>query len=238
MKPLYMGILLSTLIALPVIDNTASAKSKAELADVFHGDMLGVTLEYFESKVGPAKTRYDGEYSYTVEGCSVGVFADEGTINALSLDLTSECNADLSTFIGDLAPAEEKKGLISGLWSKKTPLTFGSFQAAAGFLQFYSDCLTMCGNSHDPSIYALWEGPRSTGFIQVVLETPIVSDPIIDASNKWEALMVKERGKDWVTENKFNCDRSYDRPAQAIFSDIEPAKVTVGHYLRTPDCYQ
>lgn len=236
MKPLYIGILLSTLLAFPTLDNAAYAQSKAKLADVFHGEMLGVTLEYFESKVGPAKTRYDGEYSYVVDGCSMGVFADEGTIHALSLELTSECSADLSSFIGELAPAEEKKGLISGLWNKKSPLTFGSFQESAGFLQFYSDCLTSCGNAYDPSVYALWEGPRSTGFVQVVLETPIVSDPIIDASNQWEVLMVKERGEDWVMENKFNCDRSYDRPAQAIFSEIAPAKVTVGHYLRIPDC--
>jgi hypothetical protein len=219
------AILTSLLIALVVAGIPAMAQAKANVAEVFNGDMLGTDLRYFESEAGIARESAGDQHTYKVEGCEITATAVGGKISALRMELSPKCQADLKTFIGDsFSPAASK------------PLTFGNFQETAGDISFYADCLTMCGNAADPSVYALWDGPHAANFRQVLLEVVLVSDQALEASNQWQASMTKVKGEDFVTDTRFNCERTFDAPAQQSFQAVQVTAITIGSELTTPGC--
>lgn len=219
-------------IALPLLtaallaaNGPALAQQKATVAEVFNGDMLGTNLRYFESIAGIARQSFDNQHTYRVEGCEITATVSGTAVSALRLELSPQCKADIASFIGEsFAPPANQ------------PLTFGSFRAAAGDLSFYADCLTMCGNAYDPSVYALWEGPRAAGNLEVLLEAKLISDQAIDAANRWAQDMSQARGEDWVIDTKFNCERSFDSQAQQHFDAVEVTAISIGSELQKPGC--
>ncbi|PKH20606.1 hypothetical protein BI292_03300 [Pseudomonas sp. 43NM1] len=219
------AILTGLLTALVTAGIPAMAQAKASVAEVFDGKMLGTNLRYFESIAGIARESTGDQHSYQVDGCEITATAGGGTISALRMELSPKCQADLKSFVGDsFAPAANK------------PLTFGSFQQAAGDISFYADCLAMCGNAADPSVYALWDGPRAVNSRQVLLEVVLVSDPALEASSEWRASIAKAKGEDFVTDNRFNCERTFDAPAQKSFQAVQVTAVTIGSELPVPGC--
>ncbi|MGW8463382.1 hypothetical protein [Pseudomonas sp. CLCA07] len=215
----------SLFTALIVAGCPAIAQAKASVADVFNGKMLGTNLRHFESVAGVARESSGDHHSYEIQGCQITATAGGGTISELRMELSPTCQADLKSFIGEsFAPAANK------------PLTFGNFQQAAGELSFYADCLTMCGNAADPSVFALWDGPRAADFRQVLLEVVLVSDQALKASNQWQASMTKVKGEDFVTDTRFNCERDFDAQAQQSFQAVQVTAITIGSELPTPGC--
>lgn len=211
-------------LALCGLASQASA-APAKLADVFNGEMLGTNLRYFESVAGIARTSNGDSHNYKVQGCDITANAAGGTINELRLELSPTCKADLHSFIGDFAPAANKA------------LTFGAFnESSGGGLEFYADCLQLCGNAYDPSVYALWEGPRAIGFMQVLVEAKLVDDAPIEASGKWAATMTKAKGDDFVVDTRFNCERTFDPQAMQAFAKVQASAVTLGTGLTKPGC--
>jgi len=129
------------------------------VAEVFNGEMLGTNQRYFESIAGIPRESFGDEHKFRVQGCNITATITEDTVSALRLELTPQCQADLTQFVGDYAPAPGQ------------PLTFGAFeQASGGGLSYHADCLSGCGNSYDPSVYGHWEGPRAVDFMEVLLE--------------------------------------------------------------------
>lgn len=201
------------------------AQQKATLAEVFDGDMLGTNLRYFESIAGIARQSFDNQHTYRVEGCEITATVSGTAVSALRLELSPQCKTDIVSFLGEsFAPPATQ------------PLTFGSFRAAAGDLGFYADCLTMCGNAYDPSVYAHWEGPRAVDFREVLLEAKLVGDQAIDAASRWKQDMSQARGEDWVIDTKFNCERGFDAQAQQHFNAVEVTAITIGSGLQKPGC--
>ncbi|MNG10507.1 hypothetical protein D3C84_939800 [compost metagenome] len=94
----------------------------------------------------------------------------------------------------------------------------------------------MCGNAYDPSVYALWEGPRAIGFTQVLVEAMLTDDAAIDAAGKWSTEMKKHKGEDFVIDNKYNCERSFDPIALQSFKPVAITAVTIGTQLSKPGC--
>lgn len=209
--------------ALAVISSPAWAQ-KATLAEVFNGDMLGTNLRYFESIAGVARESFGDQHTYRVQGCEVTV-TGEDAVSALRLELSPTCKADIASFIGDFAPPANQT------------LTFGNFHVAAGDLSYYSDCLTLCGNAADPSVYAHWQGPRAVGFTDVLLEVVLVDGTALDAKDVWRQSMEQAKGEDWVMETKFNCERTFDAQAQQAFNNVAVTAITIGSELKTPECY-
>lgn len=208
------------LAGLPVL-----AQAQATVTQVFNGEMLGTNLKYFESVAGVARTSFGDTHTYKVQGCEITADATGGTVHQLRLALSPACKADLSSFIGDFAP------------SANQPLTFAALhQSTGGPLEFYADCLEMCGNAYDPSVYALWEGPRAIGFTQVKVEAMLTDDAAIDAASKWSAEMKKHKGEEFVVDNKYNCDRSFDPIALQSFKPVAITAVTIGTELSKPGC--
>ncbi|MGF6593117.1 hypothetical protein [Pseudomonas sp. 2835] len=201
------------------------AQAQATVAQVFNGEMLGTNLKYFESVAGIARTSFGDTHTYKVQGCEITADAAGGSINDLRLELSPTCKADLSSFIGSFAPAANK------------PLTIAALhESTGGPLEFYADCLEMCGNAADPSVYALWEGPHAVGFTQVLAEVMLTDDAAIAASSKWADEMKKHKGEDFVMESKYNCERSFDPVALQSFKSVAITAVTIGTQLSKPGC--
>lgn len=211
--------------ALVAVNGPALAQQKAGVADVFNGDMLGTNLRYFESIAGIARTSFGNQHTYRVEGCEITATVSGDAVSALRLELSPKCKADIVSFLGEAfsPPASQ-------------PLTFGSFQSAAGDLSFYADCLTMCGNAYDPSVYAHWEGPHAVGYREVLLEAKQVGDQAVDAASRWAQDMSEAKGEDWVIDTKFNCERGFDTQAQQLFNAVEVTAITIGSGLQKPGC--
>lgn len=203
----------------------APATWATPLADVFNGDMLGANLRRFEASAGAAQARHGDSRTYRVQGCEIVANVAGGSVNELRLELSPTCRADLHSFIGKFAPPANR------------PLTFGALDAASGGgLAFYADCLRLCGNVGDPSVYGLWEGPRAVGFVQVLVEAKLVDDAPIKAADRWRAAMTRSRGNDYVIDARFNCERTFDTQALHAFANVRASAVTIGTDLNTPDC--
>lgn len=197
----------------------------ATVAEVFNGEMLGTNQRYFESIAGIPRESFGDEHKFRVQGCNITATITAGTVNTLRLELTPQCQADLTQFVGDYAPAPGQ------------PLTFGAFeQASGGGLSYHANCLSGCGNSYDPSVYGHWEGPRAVDFMQVLLEAVQVEDAAIEAANVWRDQMIKTMGEDWVMDGQFNCNRQFDPVARQALNAVQVTAVTVGQQLRVPSC--
>lgn len=205
---------------------TSLNASAANLNDIFNADMLGTNLRYFESVAGIARQSFGDEHHFRIQGCNLTAHIGDAGVYAMRLELTPNCHADLSSFIGDYAPAPN------------TPLTFGALANSTGAdLRFTADCLTMCGNASDPTVSALWEGPRAVSFIQVKLEAALTDGPALEASDQWQAHMTQAKGEDWVIDTQFNCNTQFDPQANHAFKNVKVNAVTVGHELTIDGCY-
>ena len=209
-----------TLACLPML-----AQAQGSVAQVFNGDMLGTNLRYFESIAGIARTSSGDAHTYRVQGCEITATAPGGTVNELRLQLSPSCKADLSTFISTFAPPANQ------------PLTFGAMaESSGGDLEFYADCLSMCGNAYDPSVYALWQGPRAVNFTEVLLEAVLNEDDAVAASSQWAEVMQKSKGDNFVIDTRFNCEREFDEVAAQQFKAVKVTAVTIGTELTKPGC--
>ena len=210
----------------------ASAQSKpSKLARIFVPDMLQADLAYLEQITGPAWETYkNGKIiykTYKVDGCEVTATISDDSVSTLGLaKLSSKCTFNLNKFLTN----------ANGKLPAPHVMTFGQFDDFNGDDgQFWTDCLTMCGNAADPSVYLHWQGPHAENWIEVQLEVVLVDDAAIEASEKWSEAMEKAEGEDWVLETKFNCSRTkYDKIAHKIFRDVRISAITIGYGLDTP----
>lgn len=213
------------LLIAPLALAAFTSAQAATVAEVFNGDMLGTNQRYFESIAGIPRESLGDEHTFRIQGCTLTATISNGSVTAMRLELAPSCQADLTTFIGDFAPPPGQ------------PLTFGAFEQAAGSALSYSaDCLTMCGNAYDPSVYGSWEGPRAVGFMEVRLEAMQVSDPAIDAASTWSEQMTQAMGEDWVIDARFNCDTRFNQAASQLFQDVPVTAVRIGTGLPSIGC--
>lgn len=210
-KALTLGILLAG----------ASATQAATVKEVFNGDMLGTNQRYFESIAGVPRESFGNDHIFRVQNCQITATIGNGKVTALRMDLAKGCQPDLQSFIGEDAP---KVG---------QPITPGAFGRG---LRYTADCLSQCGNAADPSAYALWSAPRSSGAVEVLLEMVLVDGKALDAADQWETQMKEAAGEDYVMNTKFNCETRFDKVAEAAFQDVPATAITIGYDLPTQRC--
>lgn len=197
----------------------------ATVAEVFNGDMLGTNPRYFESVAGIPRESNGNDHVFKVQGCTITATVEGNSVSKLRMELGDNCQADLSSFVSSYAPAPGK------------PLTVGAFVASSGSgLSYSADCLTLCGNAADPSVFAHWEGPHAVGFKEVMLEVVLASDTALAAASQWEGVMTKAKGEDYVTDTRFNCDPQFNEAAEKAFADVPVSAVTIGTGLSKPSC--
>lgn len=203
-------------------------KSQSSVAEIFSPDIIGVDLAYFEQVAGVvARRTHDNTKEYRIDGCDIEVRFDRGQVSSLRIPATADCsNFSLNHFLPG----------YDGAFPPLHKLTHGAFNRVAGDEggQFYADCLGMCGNAYDPSVYQSWTAARVHGGLEVILETLLVNDAGIDASFAWRHAMAAEQGEDWVLEGKFNCTRQYDSLARRLFVEVPVSAIQIGYGLPTP----
>lgn len=173
------------------------ALAEDKLSKIFVPDMLGADLAYLEQLTSVAKSTDSYSYTkeYKVEGCSVEIgYGPDNTITSLGLTVSANCTFNLAPFFG-----EQGNNPVN-------QLTFGQLDVS-----FYDDCLYLCGNAIEPSVYEHWEGPRAYNFLEILVSSVEAKDAC-----EWADAMMKKEGEDWLMEGKFNCDPlTYDETYQS-----------------------
>lgn len=219
--------LLAASIALTSIAPVAFAASE-KIQKIMDPDMLGVDLAYFEQVTGIARKTDGTRKQYKVDGCEVTIEAGGGTVNGIRVPVTPQCAFDLNKFLPNADPKFGTTG----------ELTFGQFDKSAGDNgEFLADCLSMCGNAADPSVYEFWEGSHADNFLNVTLEVVLVDDAAIAAASQWQAAMTAGKGEDWVMDTKFNCEpATFDAAAHKAFAAVKVSAISIGQAPAKPGC--
>lgn len=212
-------------LALPSLLLSIGTAQAATVAEVFTGEMLGTNQRYFESIAGIPRESNGNEHNFKIQGCKITATIEAGKVTKLRMELGPKCQADLTQFVGSYAPAPGK------------PLTMGTFgQSSGGGFTYSADCLYLCGNAFDPSVYALWEGPHAVEWLQVLLEVNLSTDQAIAAAGIWENSIRKAKGEEFLTSTGFNCKPEFAAVAEKAFENVPVTAVTIGTGLVSPGC--
>ncbi|MFJ1302779.1 hypothetical protein ACILG0_22690 [Pseudomonadota bacterium AL_CKDN230030165-1A_HGKHYDSX7] len=216
------AVTLTLLSASAVPMSVAQANpAQAAVQDVFKGSMLGVNQRYFESVAGIPRESFGNDHLFVVKNCRITATIKNDKVSALNLVMANGCEADLRSFIGDDAPPAGQ------------PITPGAFGSG---LRYTASCLAGCGNAVDPSAYALWQAPRSSGGMEVLLEMVLASGKASSAAHAWREHMNKSAGEDYVLQTQFNCETRFDAFATKVFQDVPVSSVTIGYGLPQQKC--
>lgn len=199
--------------------------AKPTLKDLVVPDMLGVTLAYFQQEAGPPKYDYGDRQIYKIGKCELSVNTKGGKVNSFEVDLSPACSFDLYAFLPN----------YTGPKHPVSNLTMGQFDAITrGQGRWHPSCLRGCGNAADPVVNLRWTGSRADDFLEVEATISTAVTEVLTASNKWEELMIADRGERWVEQGKFNCGNAIDKyvpAARKLFKDMKVNSLTVGHDL-------
>lgn len=194
------------------------SKNKTKLDELFTYDMLESPLSELEKVIGKPRKKSGKTREYDVDGCPVIVETAGKKIHSIEVEASPSCTFDLNRVASSLPEG-----------TQINQLTHGAFAAASAGIggEFMADCLSGCGNAFDPSVYQHWIGPRADQMVNIMLQTKLVDDKAIDAAQKWQELMEKEEGEDFVMNTEFNCGK-YNSEAQQFFKDVPITHVRVG----------
>ncbi|QIL74149.1 hypothetical protein G7048_27105 (plasmid) [Diaphorobacter sp. HDW4B] len=191
-------------------------------------EAIGLNLEYVVRVSGQAMRIEGNQQQFDLQGCKFVLTTDDAkqSILGVQLELSRECPVDVGPILNadkPIRPAE---------------LTFGMAEQYFRPGNYLSDCLSMCGNSYDPSIFWAAEGSRADGFGTVVLSVPITGDAVVNAASRWRDAMEKSESEDWiVVQTGFNCaPEKYRDVAVREFSGMHPAYLSFGHSVEYPAC--
>jgi hypothetical protein len=140
---------IALILTVLLFSTTAMAQNtttKDKLAMLFTHDMIGVTIAYVETQLGPAKrvsdyTNEDGDYKreYQVGPCTVNIEGKESISSIELVGITEECSFDITQL------------LLEDGYKEAYKTTFG-FLANNNPFEFYSGCINICHVPQDPHI--------------------------------------------------------------------------------------
>ncbi len=190
---------------------TAQGSPAPAVQAIVTPDTIGAEVKWLEAQIGPAFRVEGPRRTYRLNGCAFAVQDVGGKIEGFELPVSEACAFDLAAFMPN----------AEGL-PKLADLTFASFdRAVASQVTYQADCLKLCGNAFDPSVYAAWQGGRADNMMSVTLGKRLVDDVSIDASMAWEKAMEAE-GDDYLIDTKFNCDGKYNDAARTTLAPVKP----------------
>jgi len=191
-----------------------NSPQEQKLSKVFSSKMIGGTTNFVESIIGPA-INVDAHFKtrdYEVDGCKliIGATAD-GTITSMTINLSPVCNFNWRLAFPNHADLPQPN-----------KLKFGDVMKIENGWKITADCLISCGNSYDPVINLSFGGSRADDWQIVVLGAVIAADVNIEANSAFAEKITKEKGEDFVRDEKYKCN--YDLEKAAI-GTLEPMKV-------------
>lgn len=214
MKKLFKAII-SAGIMVSIFPAALANTSKIE--QIFSYDTIGVDVAYIESIIGIAR-KTDTHYktkNYVVNGCDLVVGYNEQSVETMTVHLTDNCRFNVKDIVSSNESISSDK-LVFGLTGPAT---------------YYADCITMCGNAYDPSVYELYQGSRAENFRELLLGS---AHSDYEAVSKWREAMVAKEGEDWVMDNRYNCEPQKYSDIAAIALKGEPVdQITIGYNLES-----
>ena len=219
-------IILTSSFLIAVTSSATYGAGSNKVAKVVTPDMIGADLAYLEKFTGPAKNTYDGGKkgeifkNYVVDGCNINVNITNNKINNIGIGgLSKKCSFDLNKFIPmDFPPLHN--------------LTFGKFDAIVSDGEITADCLGICGNAADPSVFYEWAAPHVYNWYEVQLISG--GD---EGVSTWEDAMRKGEGEDWIIERKYDCNREkYNKIAKKALKNAEVGAIQIGFGIIRNDC--
>lgn len=192
------------------------------ITKVFTPDMIGVDRAYLEQFTGIARITdtFFHTASYRVDGCDIKVYfggPSGGAVVAFAMDVDEHCTFDLAPFIQKQKPVQVNR------------LTFGDFDQVIGYYtQYYADCLGLCGNAYDPSVYSHYSGPHALGFLEVMVS----STGSYKGMFAWQEIMQAQKGDEWIIEQRYNCEpQSFTNEAKKLFAHDPIERIEIGYDL-------
>lgn len=185
------------------------------LEKLMQPDTLGESLMKLDKQIGPAQ-RVDKFYhtkSYQIEYCTLTISYKEDSIQSLEVQITPQCSFNTGSVI------ESTKTIAAN------KLTLGNVSG-----DFYADCLYMCGNAIEPSIYRIenFNPPRYanlSNYQVMVTANTANTEGLVEQ-------MIKQKGEDWVRENQFNCHpEKYNELASQLLKNTPVESIAIGYDL-------
>lgn len=184
-----------------------------KIEQVFSYDMIGADLPYLESFIGIAK-RTDTHFKtkhYLVDGCELAVGYEGNSITTMAVSTGGKCN-----FTIDDIPM--------GSPINTSQVVFGM----TGPVDYYADCLYLCGNAYEPMVYEHYQGPHVEEFREILLGSFVP----YEATSQWVDAMIAKEGEDWVMDGNYNCDpRKYHDVAEKVLKGQKVDWIMIGYNL-------
>lgn len=210
---------LLALATITLITGCTNEKSNPGLDEIFTSDMLGSTVGYLEKFTGVPKVINDDVNEYRIGPCSILAYKANGHINSLQLlEVSKQCTFDLGKMMGP-----------DGTYVHQ--LTYGKVAHIFGKGHFTANCLGICGNAYDPSIYMTISGGYIVNYKDIQLETLLSDDEALKASIDWENHMVEQEGNDYVSSLEFNKTDKYDDVAFEYFKNVPITSIRIGYHI-------
>lgn len=200
------------------------AQAAPKLSAVLNKDMLGAHVPYFESvagmpyKIEPSYYEDGGKtHIYRIEGCTLEASVHDNHITGFGMDLSPTCRMDLDELMGDFGP------------DNKNAKTLGDYMRGMGDSAFtgYINCLEGCGNASDPSMFAIWSGPRAYGFGEVQFEIRFIGDEAIDAAHRVREVINPNWQEDLNESASARCYEAYSDVILKEFANVAITRIDI-----------
>ena len=238
-KPFHNAIthLLATIALSLTAIATPQAQSGTEQQETLNSllkqSSMGQSFDYINSWLGQPKklNDYNNDSLYQVGTCSVEVrFDDNNKSNLIGIKLKEGCWPDF---------AEYRSAASLPIAPRPLPVN----QIPFGLPYYAADCLQSCGNSYDPSVYAIY----SEREVRMKLGYPTLYAQWVrngennlaeNLTDYWKLLLIEKNSEDYVLDNEFNCDDTIDQLSHNILGDVIPDYLWFGTLvIDPPGCF-
>lgn len=188
------------------------------------GNLLGLQIAYVEARTGPAREVFEDLRVYEVDGCDITLTAKDSEVKGVRVPMTPACSTAARSL------------LLSRGIPATMPLTFGAYAAAVGGAKFGADCLYLCGNAADPTVFMIGGGSHADGWVMTRAIAVQVDDATLKAADTIEDAVRLGSGEDYLLSTRFNCDPTYDAVALSALRDVAIGEIEVGYDLNADFC--
>jgi hypothetical protein len=185
---------------------TVEKVNPAPLAFATSAEVLSLSPDYLEQRLGVPKEKNASFMVFEVGGCTILYGINKGSVTGFDVDVSKDCQPT-----------------INGI--KVTPqTTYGQILSRETGGVYRASCLTDCGNAADPVVYLTYAGSRATGFIDVNYSTDY--DQISSALDLWEQEVRKQLGLDeFESPDDYEAFQNVANPPVDVISLLSKARV-------------
>lgn len=205
--------LLAALMGTMITSTSASGspRSEASYAWATSQERIGTNPAYLEKVLGPAERKYNGSWTFEINGCEVEFSFEGSSIKSLSADIGPSCSV-----------------IVNGK-SITSTTTFGQIGRTPN-AELVSHCIGGgCGNAADPTINLYIRGYRANGFVDAMFWGKY-GDGQSRAMDIWATSIRRDHGIKEADEDGslLNCISKAPSKVAAAMSNERFVRVTIG----------